>query len=133
MTVYKWLTPNGNWIHKKGITPDIPVEQPAYFKAAPLTKKTTLKSDTNSDDVKNMQLMLAGVGFEPDRMDGYFSEKTVLAVKAFQRTNGLPMTGEVDTDTANKLEKMILEQIRDPKNDLQLKKAIQVINDQIKK
>jgi carboxyl-terminal processing protease len=133
MTVYKWLTPNGNWIHKKGITPDIPVEQPAYFKAAPLTKKTTLKADTNSDDVKNMQLMLAGVGFEPDRKDGYFSEKTVLAVKAFQRTNGLPMTGEVDTETANKLEKAILAQIRDPKNDQQLKKAIQVLSDQIKK
>lgn len=133
MTVYKWLTPNGNWIHKKGITPDIAVEQPTYFKAAPLTKKSTLKEDTTSDDNKNLQLMLAGVGFEPDRTDGYFSEKTALAVKAFQRTNGLPMTGEVDTETANKLEKAILVQIRDPKNDLQLKAALQSLQNQIKK
>jgi carboxyl-terminal processing protease len=133
MTVYKWLTPNGNWIHKKGITPDIPIDQPAYFKAAPLTKKSTLKADTTSDDVKNLQLMLAGVGFDSDRTDGYFSEKTVLAVKAFQRTNGLPMTGEVDTDTANKLEKAILAQIRDPKNDLQLKAAVQSLETQLNK
>ncbi|MDR6553554.1 S41 family peptidase [Paenibacillus qinlingensis] len=133
MTVYKWLTPNGNWIHKKGITPDIPIEQPVYFKAAPLTKKDVLKQDNNSDDVKNLQLMLAGIGFNPERTDGYFSEKTVLAVKAFQRTNGLPVTGEVDADTAGKIEKAILEQIRDPKNDSQLKAAVFQIQKQLGK
>ena len=90
MTVYKWLTPNGNWIHKTGIQPDIPVEQPGYFKAAPLSKKSVLKQDMTSDDVKNLQLMLAGLGFNPERSDGYFSDKTVTAVKAFQRTNGYP-------------------------------------------
>jgi carboxyl-terminal processing protease len=133
MTVYKWLTPNGNWIHKKGIAPDLAVEQPPYFKAAPLTKKATLKQDMNSEDVKNMQIMLNGLGFSPDRTDGYFSEKTALAVKAFQRTNSLPMTGEVDTDTANKLEKAILGQIKDPKNDLQLRAAVQALQSQITK
>jgi carboxyl-terminal processing protease len=132
MTIYKWLTPNGNWIHKKGIAPDIAVDQPAYFKAAPLAKKTTIKADTTSDEIKNLQLMLAGVGFAADRTDGYFSDKTVVAVKAFQRTNGLPMTGEVDIETANKLEKAILEQIRDPKNDLQLKAAVESLQTQIK-
>lgn len=130
MTIYKWLTPNGNWIHQKGITPDIAVKQPDYFTVAPLSKKATLKVDTNSDDVKNLQIMLAGVGIAPDRTDGYFSEKTALAVKTFQRTNGLPMTGEVDTETANKLEKAILAQIKEPKNDLQLKAAIQALKGQ---
>lgn len=28
LTVARWLTPNGNWIHKNGITPDIIVEWP---------------------------------------------------------------------------------------------------------
>ncbi|MGO4274109.1 peptidoglycan-binding protein, partial [Paenibacillus sp. TAF58] len=133
MTVYKWLTPNGNWIHKTGIQPDIPVEQPGYFKAAPLSKKSVLKQDMTSDDVKNLQLMLSGLGFNPERTDGYFNDKTVIAVKAFQRTNGLPMTGEVDTETATKIEKSILAQIREPKNDLQLKAAIGQIQKQIGK
>ncbi|OCT13181.1 peptidase S41 [Paenibacillus pectinilyticus] len=133
MTVYKWLTPNGNWIHKKGITPDIAVEQPAYFKAAPLTKKDVLKQDTTSDDVKNLQLMLTGLGFNTERTDGYFSDKTTLAVKAFQRTNDLPVTGDVDTDTAAKIEKAILTQIRDPKNDSQLKAAVYQIQKQLGK
>ena len=26
ITTQKWLTPEGNWIHKKGITPDIELE-----------------------------------------------------------------------------------------------------------
>lgn len=29
LTVYKWLTPNKRWIHKVGLTPDIPVSVPA--------------------------------------------------------------------------------------------------------
>ena len=30
LTTAKWLTPNGNWIHKKGIKPDIEVPYPSY-------------------------------------------------------------------------------------------------------
>jgi carboxyl-terminal processing protease len=133
MTVYKWLTPSGTWIHKKGIAPDIAVDQPAYFKVAPMSKKATLKPDTNSEDVKNLQIMLAGIGMTPDRTDGYFSEKTALAVKTFQRMQGLPITGEVDTETANRIEKAILTEIKDPKNDLQLKAAVQYIQSMVTK
>ncbi|MGG2197751.1 MULTISPECIES: S41 family peptidase [Paenibacillus] len=132
MTVYKWLTPNGTWIHKKGIAPDLAVEQPAYFKAAPLTKKETLKPDSNNEDVKNLQVMLQGLGLNPERTDGYYSDKTAQAVKTFQRSNGLPVTGEVDKETANKLEKAILAAIRDPKNDLQLKAAVEAMQQAVK-
>ncbi|TBL73035.1 S41 family peptidase [Paenibacillus thalictri] len=132
MTVYKWLTPAGTWIHKKGITPDIPVEQPAYFKVVPLTKKSTLKQDTTSDDVKNLQQMLLGLGLNPERTDGYFNDKTAAAVKSFQRANELPVTGDVDVDTANKIEKALLSQIRDTKNDVQLKAAVDYLQSVIK-
>ncbi|MBP1157768.1 MULTISPECIES: S41 family peptidase [unclassified Paenibacillus] len=132
MTVYKWLTPNGTWVHKNGIAPNITVEQPGYFRVAPLTKKEILKPDMNNEDVKNLQIMLQGLGLSPERMDGYFNGKTQLAVKAFQRMNNLPVTGEVDKETAEKLEKAILEAIRDTKNDLQLKAAIQHMQSVVK-
>lgn len=128
MTVYKWLTPNGTWINKTGIEPDMKVEQPAYFKVAPLTKKETLKPDTSSEDVKNLQIMLQGLGLGVDRTDGYFSAQTAEAVKAFQQANDLPVTGEVDKETAAKVEKAIVEAIRDPKNDLQLKAALEYMH-----
>lgn len=127
MTIMKWLTPNGTWIHKKGIAPDMLVEQPAFFKVAPLTKKTVLKQDMTGEDVKNLQIMLDGIGQTPGRMDGYFNDKTVIAVKAFQRLNNLPVTGEVDEKTAQKLEEMVAKEIRSPKNDLQLKSAVQYV------
>lgn len=34
ITIAKWLTPNGNWIHKKGITPDVVVERTPEDRAA---------------------------------------------------------------------------------------------------
>lgn len=131
MTVYKWLTPDGNWIHKKGIQPDLPVDQPEYFKVAPLTKKSTLKQDTTSDDVKNLQIMLKGLGLPIDRTDGYYSDRTAAAVKQYQKAGNLPVTGEVDTETANKIEKDIITQIKDPNNDLQLKAAVNELRTRI--
>jgi carboxyl-terminal processing protease len=131
MTVYKWLTPNGNWIHKKGITPDIAVDQPDYFKVAPLSKKSVLKYDANNDDVKNLQVMLKGLGIPVDRTDGYFSEKTAVAVRSFQRDNGLTVTGEVDADTAGKIEQAVVQKIKDPNNDLQLKAAVKELQSEL--
>lgn len=127
MTVMKWLTPNGNWVHEKGIQPDVTVDQPAYFKASPMSKKTTLKFDMLGDDVKNLQLMLDGLGLAPGRTDGYYSDKTTQAVKTFQSQNGLTANGEVDVKTAQAIEDAITKQIRDPKNDLQLNAAIDLM------
>ena len=133
MTVYKWLTPNGNWINEKGITPDIRVEQPEYFRVAPLSRNTTLKPDMTGEDVKNLQIMLSGLGLDPQRKDGYFNERTALSVKEFQTKHGLPATGEVDKATADRLEEEIIKKIRDPKNDRQLQTAIQHIQKEIGK
>lgn len=131
MTVYKWLTPNGNWIHKKGIEPDVAVEQPDYFKVAPLNKKSAIKPDSTGDDVKNLQIMLKGLALPVDRTDGYFSEKTAAAVRAFQSGHELPATGEVDANTANKLEQAVVAKIKDPANDLQLKAAVKELQRQL--
>lgn len=74
LTLYKWLTPKGNWIHKKGIAPTIAVSQPDYFAAGPLQLKQPLQPDMNSADVKHAQILLKGLGFDLGRADGYFSK-----------------------------------------------------------
>jgi carboxyl-terminal processing protease len=124
LTIDKWLTPNGTWIHKKGIMPDIQVDEPAYFNVMPLSKKMTLKFDMNNEDVRNMQLMLEGLEFNPERKDGYYDTKTVLAVKAFQKANKLPETGDADDATMKQLEDKVILKIKDAKNDTQLNAAI---------
>jgi carboxyl-terminal processing protease len=128
ITVAKWLTPEGNWIHKKGITPDVKIEQPDYFNAAPLPTNVELKRDMNGSDVKNLQLILRGLGQPPGRSDGYFDSQTEAAVKAFQSLHQLPMTGIVDKKTAGVMQEELIKRIRDPKNDLQLQAAIEVLS-----
>lgn len=124
MTIAKWLTPNGEWINGKGVAPDISVEQPAYYRATPILRDPVMKVDTTGDQVKNLQIILAGLGLKTDRTDGYFSEKTVLAVRSFQSLHKLPLTGQVDAKTADALEKALIVKIQEPGSDLQLAAAV---------
>jgi carboxyl-terminal processing protease len=127
ITLFKWLTPKGNWIHKKGIAPTIEVHQPAYFSVHPLTIEKTLQLDKANEQVKNAQEILNALGFETNRTDGYFDEKTETAVKAFQNVRNLKSTGKIDKNTAAELEAAILEKINDEKNDIQLRTALTLV------
>lgn len=127
LTLFKWLTPNGNWIHKKGIKPDVAIKQPAIFDTHPLQVTDPLKQDMNSEQVKNAQEILAGLGFAPGRTDGYFSADTTVAVKGFQQQNGIQPSGKIDSKTANQLEAAAVKQMKNEKNDLQLQTALRLI------
>ena len=124
MTIAKWLTPNGNWIHEKGITPDIEVSPPEMYTAARLSLQETLKRDDLSERVRSAQIMLEGLGYEPQRKDGYYSEETEQAVKRFQEASGLPASGEIDVKTAETLEGAVIKWIQNKENDVQLVEAI---------
>lgn len=132
LTIAKWLTPNGNWIHNKGIKPDVEVKHPEMYNATvPLVEKPLKKNQANSD-IQQVQLALKALGFRPDRTDGYFSEQTETAVKAFQKMNKLKMTGEVDAVTAAKLQEELIKMRNDRKNDVQLRVAIETLKKQMK-
>lgn len=127
LTLFKWLTPNGNWIHQKGIKPTIEVHQPKFFSVHPLTINKSLKRDMADDQIQNAQAMLKALGLQPGREDGYFDLQTEIAVKAFQKQAGLNPTGVLDEKTAAKLEEEVTEKIRDEDNDLQLRVALKYL------
>ncbi|WP_404347783.1 S41 family peptidase [Sutcliffiella horikoshii] len=129
LTLYKWLTPDGNWIHNDGVEPTVPVKQPDYFYANPINMEEDeeLALDANSEKVKNIQVMLKGLGFDPGREDGYFSKETEDAVKSFQAENDLSTSGKVDSQTAEQLQAQLLEAVRAKENDVQLKEAIKTL------
>lgn len=60
------------------------------------------KLGDNSSYVSDLQKMLNSKGFKLGT-DGVFGPKTEQAVKEFQQKNGLRVTGQIDTDTLNKL------------------------------
>ena len=124
LTIAKWLTPKGNWINQKGVTPDIVVEPQAVYSVARLNLTDDLKADQWSEQVRSLQVMLEALGYKVDRTDGYFSEQTKAAVGAFQKEQKLLDTGIVDSETATKLETKVIEYIRDAQHDVQLQKAL---------
>jgi len=127
LTLYKWLTPDGHWIHQKGVEPTVEVKQPDYFKAPPLQVGHVLTRDMNNEQVQIAQLLLSGIGFETGRQDGYFDEKTATAVKAFQQVNELPQSGDIDAKTAEKINEHVQLERTKKENDLQLRTAIQLV------
>lgn len=99
---------------------------------APINKeKLPLKYDSNSSDVKSAQTMLRGLDFKPDRVDGYYDQKTEEAVKAFQKQKGIQATGQIDEKTAESLEAALIERIANPQYDAQLKRAIENVSKDI--
>jgi carboxyl-terminal processing protease len=119
LTVSKWLLPDGSWIDAKGLAPDVAVSQPDYFSASRLPRDRVLKPDETGEDVRNLQLMLEGVGVAADRTDGYYSKATEDAVKRFQQAAKLPETGIVDERTAERLEEAFFMALQDPARDAQ--------------
>lgn len=124
LTIAKWLTPDAEWIHEKGIKPDEEVSQPDYFSVAPINKEKTLKYNMNDESIKSAQVMLSGLGYDTKRKDGYFDAETKKQVEAFQQAEKLIVSGMIDEKTAVALEAATLEAITDPANDTQLNRAI---------
>lgn len=127
LTMAKWLTPNGNWIHGKGIKPTVEVQQPAIFHAHLLQLSETLKREMNNEEVLAAQEMLAGLGYDPGRTDGYYSIQTEKAVRDFQVEQNIIVSGQIDKQTAMALEEQVRAEVNKQENDLQLAKAVEIL------
>lgn len=125
MTTFKWLSPKGEWINEVGVEPTIPVAQPDYYYANPITIEEPFGLDDADASIANIQLMLDALGYETGRMDGYFNEQTETAVEEFQSENDLPVTGEVDEQTAGMIDTKVIERIRSGEDDVQLEQALE--------
>ncbi|WP_422121669.1 S41 family peptidase [Peribacillus frigoritolerans] len=130
-TAAKWLTPEGNWIHKKGIKPDINVKLPDYASLPYISPDKELKASDSSSEVKAAEEMLKEAGHDPGKIDGFFDEATKNAVTAFQKEQKIKETGTIKDDTTVKLMQVIREKIL--KNDTQVKKAVEVLKKEINK
>lgn len=128
-TTEKWLTPQGNWVHNKGITPDYEVSLPDYAHLSIINPDEEWKIGTSSAQVKSAQQMLKVLGFDTGREDGFFDEQTKKAVKKFQKSMDLEADGILTGETSQKLMEKIREKIEE--NDTQLQKAIEILKENI--
>ena len=126
LTILNWLSAEGTSIHEVGVEPTIEVKQPDYYYSSPIVLEETVKVDTVSTQVRFMQEMLKGLGYDIDRTDGYFSNETAITLETFQNDQGLSVTGELNQETAERLQGEIIQRIRDGKDDQQKTEAINV-------
>ncbi|MDE1548455.1 S41 family peptidase [Jeotgalibaca caeni] len=126
LTVAKWLTPEGNWIHDEGIKPDYEVELPEYAFLTIIDTTAEYKLGEVSEAVLNVEKMLEAMDYTVTA-DGYFDEATISSLEEFQAEESLPVTGELTEDTAVAMVNRLREVIEE--NDTQYQKALEVIKE----
>lgn len=125
ITIAKWLTPNGSWINKKGLTPTYKADYPKYAYLQLMNTKKTYKLGDVSSQIKTLQKELKALGYFEDKANGYFGKTTQTAVKSYQQKNKLEATGTTNAKTIISVETKLQAQIA--KNDEALKKAESIL------
>lgn len=129
LTTAKWLTPDGNWIHEKGIEPDIEVQYPTYAMLPFLDPTVEMKEGMVSPAIKAAEEMLQAIGYEPGDVDGLFDASTKAAVESLQEKLSLEVDGILAGDTTYALMNELKDKIK--KDDPQLMKAKEVLKEKI--
>ncbi|AXH99203.1 PDZ domain-containing protein [Sporosarcina sp. PTS2304] len=125
LTTAKWLTPDGNWIHKKGIEPDVSVPYPSYASLPFLDASEEMEEGLVSPSVEAAEEMLEAVGYDPGEVDGLYDASTAEAVKTLQKDLQVEVTGILTGDTTVGLMKKLRDKLKN--DDPQLLKAKEIV------
>jgi peptidoglycan hydrolase-like protein with peptidoglycan-binding domain len=78
---------------------------PALAQTTPgSTAPATRGGDTGRADIEQLQRALKEKGHDPGRVDGVMGPQTTAALKAYQKEQGLGVTGRLDDATRGKLQ-----------------------------
>lgn len=124
LTIAKWLTPEGKWIHEDGVAPDVEVDLPEVATAIMLSPDETLKEGQVSEFVESAALMLNYLDYL-EEANAYFSPEVTQAVKDFQKDHKLKETGQIDPDTGSKLMEASRDALKE--KDPQYQKALETV------
>ncbi|WP_339101882.1 S41 family peptidase [Candidatus Enterococcus clewellii] len=125
LSILKWLTPNGNWINEKGLKPTIEADYPEYAYLSPISRSHVLQNGEDSEVITNLNKLLKALAYDVNETS-VFDDKTQAAVEGVQSAQGLPVTGQVDDQTAGTIETLLRIKIQeiDPAHD----KAIELLS-----
>lgn len=127
LTFFKWLSPEGTWIHDEGVEPTVEVKQPDYFYTNPIQVEGVFELNQTGEKIENVQRMLDGIGYKVKDINGHFDKETEQAVKDFQKDHDLSVTGKIDEETAGSIEVELIDRIRSGEDDRQLEKALETL------
>ncbi|UQS83707.1 S41 family peptidase [Bombilactobacillus thymidiniphilus] len=102
ITTAKWLTPNHDWINKKGLSPNVKVKYPSYMNIKPFTDTQILSLNSHNNDVKIAQQILQALGYDVPK-SGVLDDQTVQQLKLWQMQNKVDPSGNLDVSTRQSL------------------------------
>ncbi|UMT79574.1 S41 family peptidase [Staphylococcus roterodami] len=108
-TEMKWLTPDGHYIHGKGIKPDVAINKPKYQSLNVIPSSKTFKLGDDDKNVKTIKIGLSALGYNVDNESSKFDTTLENQVKAFQQDNKLEVNGEFNKETNNKFTELLVE------------------------
>jgi len=134
LTTAYYTTPNGTNINNTGIIPDVVVETD---KSNPgkdfisINNEKILNYGNIGIEILGIQQRLKFLNLFNAEPDGVFGPRTLQAVKTLQRQAGLPVTGTVDSNFYISLNDAIRQKLVS-REDIQLRKAIDILKDMLK-
>lgn len=124
ITNAKWLTPNNDWVHEKGVTPTEEVQLPEYANYFLLnTKQIPQLKDTN-DTVLNLQKILHAFGYDV-QLTGTYDKALEQVVLQYHKDNNMNATTTLSEETVQKINTQLRQKVQE--NDTQLKRAIELL------
>ncbi|SDE30218.1 carboxyl-terminal processing protease [Bhargavaea beijingensis] len=124
LSTHKWLTPSGEWIHGKGIKPDLESGQQSLYGLPVMPVEGNYQPGDYGEDVGYAQRVLAALGYDVTREDGYYDETTLKAVEQFRDHEKLNPGGAMDDAFFRALRQKVIDYKSDEKNDDQLQLAV---------
>lgn len=132
LTIAEYLTPDEKKIDGVGLTPDIVIENTTaenrddvkHF--VPMIEDTKPTKGDKGLNVYGAQQRLRYIGYDIEAT-GIMDEETFKAIKKFQKSEGLSPYGRLDFTTKDKLMERCIEVYSNGTEDLQLEKAIEIV------
>lgn len=124
LTTSKWLTPKEQWIHGKGIQPNLEVEQSPLFSEHIRMVTERYEREDFAEDIAYAQKLLSELGYSVGREDGYFDASTERAVELFRADEQLEGERVMDRAFYTALKKRVENYRANLDHDEQLQMAI---------
>ncbi|MGX7107075.1 S41 family peptidase [Hutsoniella sourekii] len=127
LTIARWLTPTGQWIHEEGVEPTQVVEADPVSQALLVSDPSKLEAGKSSPETKSIAMILDRLGYQTNQSD-YFDDQLEAAIKDFQQANDLEVNGQVDEAFLTELYQEIRDYLQ--ANDRQYQAAKEVLDKQ---
>lgn len=127
----KWTSPSGVWVNGTGIEPDetVKLHDVLYMSYASMEDGTSVAFDSVDDKVKEAQSCLDFLGYDVDRMDGYFDVPTQKALQQFETDNDLSVSEDLTSEVYDSLlTKVVVKWNTDESADVQLQRAQEILH-----